>query len=118
MAEKEYFSQFGEDKVVSFIVALCWWTKHIVVDIGANDGWSWSNSRHFILKDWEAHLCEPIPKYSEIAKKHYSENQNVHVYEIAISDQDTELDFFIHKSPETDLLQMGSSLMKHSLPTN
>jgi FkbM family methyltransferase len=115
---REYFSQFGEDKVIRLLTRVFWFTPKVIIDIGANDGWSWSNSRKLILNGWSAHLIEPIPKFYGIAKGHYLDFPKVQVYQLAISNVDGEFDFFIHENESTDLLQMGSSLIQNSLPSH
>jgi FkbM family methyltransferase len=117
MKKREYFSQFGEDKVLHFLTQVFWFTPRIIIDIGASDGWSWSNSRNLLLSGWDGHLCEPIPKFCSIARGHYLDFSRVQVHEIAISNVAGELDFFVHENESTDLLQMGSSLNQYSLPS-
>lgn len=117
MKKKEYFSQFGEDKVLRLLTRIFWFTPRKIIDIGANDGWSWSNSRNLILSGWHADLCEPIPKFCAIARAHYLDYPGVQVHQIAISNTAGELDFFVHENESTDLLQMGSSLNQNSLPS-
>ena len=58
----------------------------IVVDIGANDGISLSNSFFFVQKGWRALLVEPLAESLEKAKSIYKTNPCVEFEQVAISD--------------------------------
>lgn len=57
-----------------------------VLEIGANDGKTLSNSLLFIENGWRAHLIEPSKKAFDCLLKLHGQNQNVHIYNVAISD--------------------------------
>ena len=57
-----------------------------LVEIGAFDGISFSNSSGLISYGWHADLVEPIPKYARLCKQMYKENKKVSIHEFAISD--------------------------------
>src|SRR5690606_16487752 len=59
-----------------------------LLDIGANDGVTFSNSRLLIEQGWSADLVEPSP--TAFSKLHtlYSGNEKVHLYPIALGVQD------------------------------
>lgn len=57
----------------------------LIVDIGANDGFHFSNSYYFIKNGWNALLVEPIPNSIDKAKEIHSNNVNVFFEEVAVS---------------------------------
>lgn len=61
--------------------------KGRLLDIGANDGVTLSNSRLFIERGWVADLVEPDKKaYSKLLDLYYN-NSNVNLCNVAISDK-------------------------------
>lgn len=66
-----------------------------LLDIGANDGITFSNSRGLILDGWEGVLLEPSPKAFERLKILYPNNYNkVRIYNIGIADSDGQKEFW------------------------
>lgn len=63
-----------------------------LLDIGANDGTTFSNSRLLIEQGWHAHLFEPGSIYSELHKL-YKENTRVAYYNVGIGDEDKIMQF-------------------------
>lgn len=57
-----------------------------LLDIGANDGQTLSNSRALILKGWKADLVEPAPKPFEQLKELYKDNHDVNLIDAGICD--------------------------------
>lgn len=60
------------------------YTGHLV-DIGANDGVTFSNSRQLILNGWTADLFEPNPEAYNKLEKLYKSNDSVETHNLAIS---------------------------------
>lgn len=87
-----YYSQYGEDKVVSEYIK----NKYIgnILDIGANDGKILSNSLHFIENGWGATLIEaaPIP-YQKSIELHKNNNM-VQCLNVCLSDVNEKFTFY------------------------
>ena len=111
------YSQFHEDVVIA--TALGSYRRSYapcMIDVGANNGQSWSNSRLFGEIGWKLILIEPLPKFANDCRLFYSGNDNVVVIESAISSIHGMVDFFATDEPERDLLKMGSSLSQEGIP--
>lgn len=85
------YSQNSEDLIVyryfgDFIGSL--------LELGANDGKTLSNSLGLIEIGWKAVLVEPNIKSFEKLSKLHKNNKNVHCLPFAISDESGELDFY------------------------
>ncbi|MCW2366817.1 FkbM family methyltransferase [Sphingobium sp. B7D2B] len=113
----ESYSQFKEDVITASILGASTspYSK-LFVDVGANDGRSWSNSYFFGQLDWPLLLVEPIPQFAQCARDLYAGNSAVIVEEKAISASRGSVDFFLTSEPDRDLLQMGSSLSEGAVP--
>jgi FkbM family methyltransferase len=68
--------------------------KGILLDIGANDGITLSNSRLLIENGWDAHLIEPATIPFSKLKELYNDSQNVFVFNIAIGNENKDVDFW------------------------
>lgn len=82
------FSQNQEEKAI-----LEYFTYHATMnnpptflDLGANDGITFSNTRALALKGWRGVLVEPSPKAYERLKTLYNGNKGIYTYPFAISD--------------------------------
>jgi FkbM family methyltransferase len=64
-----------------------------ILDIGANDGKTFSNSLLLIENGWKAHLVEPSSTYKKLMDLHQS-NENVLIYPVGIAEQDGTYDFY------------------------
>ena len=66
-----------------------------LLDIGANDGETLSNSRQLILNGWRGDLVEPAPipfgKLTEL----YRENDKVNLHDVAVCDYSGMMNFFV-----------------------
>lgn len=60
--------------------------KGTLLEIGANDGLTLSNSRLLIENDWTAHLVEPASVFTDL-KSLYECSKDVHCYNMAVGDQ-------------------------------
>lgn len=65
-----------------------------LLDIGANDGITLSNSRKLIELGWGAELIEPAEIPYNKLKELYKENKKVKLHNIAISDFNGEMTFY------------------------
>jgi FkbM family methyltransferase len=62
------------------------YTPNTLLEIGAFDGISYSNSSGLIEAGWNAILVEPVPEYATLCKSRYRGNPRVEVCEIAVGD--------------------------------
>lgn len=58
-----------------------------ILDVGANDGQTFSNSRALINVGWSADLVDPSPTCFKKLSELYKENSLVRIHQIAISDK-------------------------------
>ncbi|KQM97899.1 hypothetical protein ASE85_13580 [Sphingobium sp. Leaf26] len=111
------FSQFNEDVVIASVLGA---SGHdyapYFIDVGANDGKSWSNSWLFGQKGWNLLLVEPIAKFAQHCRDIYAGKPGVIVEEKAIAPVAGMAEFFVTDEPDRDLLQMGSSLSPEGVP--
>ena len=87
------------------------------VDVGANDGHSWSNSYMFGLEGYNLLLIEPMPIYAQRCRDLYVDYDKVLVEETAISEVDGEATFYLNEDKEGDQLAMRSSLYRDGVPS-
>jgi len=85
------YSQNAEEKM---ILDYFGGFKGTLLDIGANDGRTFSNSLALIERGWKAMLIEPDADAFEKLTALHGGNKNVHCYNIAIADKDGEFDFY------------------------
>ncbi len=88
---KNSYSQYREDRIINdfFLSQMGANFQGTVLDIGANDGITLSNSCKFISQGWKADLVEPSPKAFIRLKKKYISNSNVQLYNVAIGNNET-----------------------------
>jgi FkbM family methyltransferase len=84
--KNNYYSQYGEDKILSKIFKL---HKGTCVEVGANDGVTFSNSLHFEKIGWQCVLVEPTPHLCETIKK----TRKAQLFECACSSKEGESTF-------------------------
>jgi len=77
-----YSQNHEDDLVLSYFGS----SKKNVLEIGANDGITLSNSRLFIQNGWSAHLIEPNAMVFNKLMSLYSENNEVICYKLGIAD--------------------------------
>lgn len=85
------YSQFGEDNIIieyfnSFVGNL--------LDIGANDGFTISNSKALIEKGWKADLIEPAAIPFKKLQSLYNSNSLVKLHNFAINTVSKKVDFY------------------------
>jgi len=82
--------------------------KGHLLDIGANDGITLSNSRKLIELGWTGDLVEPSPNAFKKLKKLYSRKKKTKVHNIAIADKSETMTFYVSGehlgNGDTDLL--------------
>jgi FkbM family methyltransferase len=103
-------SQHGEDIAIQEL--LHGKPKSFIIDVGANDGFSWSNSLSFIELGYPAVLIEPMPLYAQKCRHLHHGNSMVFVEEVAILEEMRTVEFYINNDPERDLLSMASSVRR------
>lgn len=79
------FTQNDEESVIKAYFADQDPQSLFLLDIGANDGETFSNSRQLILDGWNAVLVEPSPKAFAKLNKLYALNPKVNIKKVAIS---------------------------------
>jgi FkbM family methyltransferase len=109
------YSQHGEDIFMSRLVK-DHEGPHWIVDVGANDGRSWSNSYLFVQRGYHALLVEPMPNYAAQCRALHHGNDRIIIEECAIANEDGFVTFWINQDRENDLLAMRSSLDLSSIP--
>ena len=108
-------SQHGEDIYIHALLGPD--DPRWVVDVGANDGQSWSNSYFFGLRGYDLLLVEPMPDYAEKCRALYrGQEGRVRIEEAAVSDHAGEAPFYVNQDVSADLLAMRSSLDHGSVP--
>jgi FkbM family methyltransferase len=115
-ADRRSYSQHGEDVLIQHLLRDC--SSRFIVDVGANDGRSWSNSYLLGQLGYSLLLIEPMPQFAGQCRRLYGGRDDVVVEMAAIGRQRGEATFFIHNDLATDELSMRSSLRKELLPTS
>lgn len=109
-------SQHGEDDLIaSLIPSDC---ERVFVDVGANDGISWSNSYNFAKAGFRVLLVEPMPIYAGRCAVNHRDNPNVFIEPYAISKDLGTATFYVNLDAASDLLAMRSSLVREVVPSN
>ena len=98
-------TQNNEYEVLKKLANHC--THRYLIDIGAHDGQSWSNSRPFILEGWSGILVEPLPLPFQQLQSIYRGWKNVKTLCLAASYESGESSLFIGSDGE---IGMGSTL--------
>lgn len=109
-------SQHGEDSAIaSLIPADC---ERLFVDVGANDGISWSNSYNFAQAGFRLLLVEPMPIYAARCALNHRGNPNVFIEPYAIARELGVATFYVNLDADHDLLAMRSSLVREFIPSD
>jgi FkbM family methyltransferase len=108
-------AQHGEDLHISKLISPD--ASRYGVDVGANDGHSWSNSYKFGLDDYNLLLIEPMPIYAQRCRDLYEGNDKVVIEEVAVSPTEGTATFFVSDSDQ-DQLAMRSSLARDLVPSD
>lgn len=91
---------YSQNKEELFITEYFEGKKGTVLDIGANDGKTFSNSLRLIELGWKAVLVEPSPSCVEKIKDLHKDNPGVAVLQYAIGTETGEAEF--HESGKLD----------------
>ena len=59
-------------------------TDGFFVEVGAYDGYRWSNTLSLINNGWGGAFIEPIPRYADSCRKRYENNKKIKTYECCI----------------------------------
>ena len=59
-------------------------TDGFFVEVGAYDGYRWSNTLSLINNGWGGAFIEPIPRYADSCRKRYENNEKIKTYECCI----------------------------------
>lgn len=81
-----------------------------ILDIGANDGITFSNSYALINLGWRADLIEPAPKAFTKLKNLYNNNSNVELHNFAIGNTNGEIDFYDTDKLDIDVLHKKDNI--------
>jgi FkbM family methyltransferase len=93
------YSQYGEESIIeSFFNGK---RQGFVLDVGAADGVSNSNSRYLITEfEWSGALIEPHPSYFSKLEYMYKKHGNIKLFNLAVCDQVGTMPFFQYGSDE------------------
>ncbi|MES1981378.1 MAG: FkbM family methyltransferase [Pseudomonadota bacterium] len=94
METKNYYAQYGEDKILDEIFDK---KDGICVEVGGFDGVTGSNTYFFERLGWRCLVVEPMPDFC----KKIREARSCEVVEIAASDKTGEVEFFVAVGVET-----------------
>lgn len=109
------YSQNNEEQIILEHFGLVG-KNFVVLDIGANDGITFSNSKKLIELGWKAHLVEPSPKaFSKLSELHKF-NDNVHLYNVGLLHTDSTAYLFESESliNENDVALVSSYSVKET----
>jgi FkbM family methyltransferase len=88
------YSQHGEDKII--LQHLENKTGGVILDVGANDGIQYSNSRMFIEQfGWKGVLIEPTSHCINSLKELYKDNSEIEVFGVAIDEEEGEKEIYL-----------------------
>ncbi|MDB5014018.1 MAG: methyltransferase FkbM family [Daejeonella sp.] len=90
-------------KVIEVIKTLLNNQLRVAFDVGAHYG-SYSKALNIMAKDAQIHCFEPFPEAFCKLKNNLINNNNVHLYQIALSDINGNAKFYINNSEETNSL--------------
>jgi len=108
----------GEDQIViDYYKNKKNFDKKLVVDIGAADGITASNSRRLIIEEnWEAILIEPMNIFVEFLHKIYCNNSNVKILPFACDKEEKVSSLFINKDQSeiglSSLIPFGNTIIQ------
>lgn len=92
------YSQTGEDLIIKAYFDSIGIENGVLLDIGANDGVTFSNSRAFLLSGWSGYLIEPTTAYHTLSEL-YKDNSKVKTLQAAIGDNTGVGELFV--APDT-----------------
>jgi FkbM family methyltransferase len=88
------YSQHGEDKII--LQHLENKNGGVILDVGANDGIQYSNSRLFIEHfGWKGVLIEPTSHCINSLKELYKDNSEIEIFGVAIDEEEGEKEIYL-----------------------
>ncbi|MEA2469701.1 MAG: hypothetical protein QOE38_700 [Thermoleophilaceae bacterium] len=100
-------SQHGEAAVLATLVEPAW--PRYLVDVGAHDGRSLSNSFPFLEQGWSGVLVEPLPQAFERLAQRYVGRPEVRCVRVACSDSAGRMPLFVgHDGPSPMTSTLGA----------
>ena len=111
MKNRLFFSQYGEDKILSDIFPQ---NTGICVEIGANDGKTYSNSLFFENRGWKCFLVEPTPHLCAIIRQ----TRTAKLFECACSSTEGEAVFNFMKDYDLYSSIEQNFTMSHALESS
>lgn len=104
-----YYAQYDQDKEIERFFRSFNPKNKTCIEIGAFDGVHYSNTRRLIKhKQWRGVFVEPVSDNFKRIEDEYSENDNVTLFQNAVSDRRGIID--LHVSSYEDLEQWGSDI--------
>jgi FkbM family methyltransferase len=79
------YSQNNEDEIVAKFFADAKFGECNLLDVGANDGKTFSNSLYLIEQGWSGVLLEPSPKAFALLEEQHHGNENVKLINVGIA---------------------------------
>ena len=98
-------SQYGETAILRALLRDH--PRPYLVDVGAHDGRSWSNSRGFMLRGWHGILVEPLPKVFTQLAYIYRNNPKATCLNLACTDSSGEQTLYVGADGD---IGMGATL--------
>ena len=106
------YSQYGEDQLIRNYFND---RTGFFVDIGAADGITNSNTRNLSISGWKGLLVEPCRHFFEPLNTLYEKNNNVKLYNGAISDFDGKTMFHVYETGCDSQISTISIVQKESI---
>lgn len=109
-----WYSQYGEERVLNTFFGEDF-TNGFLVDVGAMDGVTYSNSRYLINhKAWRGVLVEPHPEYFEQLQKLYENSCNIKLINCGCYNREGESDFYLYANGiDGSVSTMSPKFKKH-----
>ena len=85
------YSQNNEEQIITDYFGK---RKGTFLDIGANDGKTFSNTAALVDKGWRGIMVEPSPATFIKCRDTYKNNKKVTVLNLAVSDKEAQVDFY------------------------
>lgn len=87
------FSQYEEEKIITEFFKDSDPEKMTFLDIGANDGITFSNTHRLALMGWKGACLDPSPSAFDKLQNLYKDNPKIKCFNFGISDKNGEIEF-------------------------
>lgn len=87
-------SNYTQNNEETYIVTYLSQLRGVGIDIGANDGVKFSNSRMLVELGWKMHLIEPDTTAFESLKENTRHYPFAYIYNVAIGEKTEQVEFF------------------------